>query len=110
MSPAASRAVASWQVSVMDKDNQIKYDPRGWQMPDGKPDKPKRAKNVSGFSYDQGHSFCGYRAAVQIRGVARVCYFSARVLGWDGAFEAAVAQAEQWRTLRHRVNQEGGAA
>ncbi|MBQ5664646.1 MAG: hypothetical protein IIV41_02135 [Akkermansia sp.] len=110
MSPAASRAVASWQVSVMDKDNQIKYDPRGWQMPDGKPDKPKGAKNVREYSYDKGHSFCGYRACMQIRGVEYCRYFSARELGWENAFNAAVVQAEQWRALRHRVNQEGGAA
>lgn len=101
MSPAASRAVASWQVSVMDKiKRQGKYAPQLWRMPVGKPERPRCARNVSEFSYDKGHSFCGYRAAVQIRGVARVCYFSARVLGWDGAFEAAVAQAKQWRALR----------
>ena len=110
ITPAPARPYASWQVSVMDKDNQIKYDPRGWQMPDGKPDKPKGAKNVREYSYDKGHSFCGYRACMQIRGVEYCRYFSARELGWENAFNAAVVQAEQWRALRHRVNQEGGAA
>lgn len=101
MSPAASRAVASWQLyTVMDKDNQIKSDPRGWKMPDGKPDKPMGAKNVSEYSYDKGQPFCGYRACMQIRGVEYRRYFSAKKLGWENAFNAAVAQAEQWRALR----------
>lgn len=65
----------------MDKDNQIKYDPRGWQMPDGKPDKPKGAKNVREYSYDKGHSFCGYRACMQIKGVEYCRYFRQGSLG-----------------------------
>ena len=58
------------------------------------------AKNVSEYSYDKGQSFCGYRAAVQIRGVEYRRYFSAKKLGWENAFNAAVSQAEQWRALR----------
>lgn len=100
ITPAPARPYASWQVSVMDKDNQIKSDPRGWKMPDGKPDKPKGAKNVSEYSYDKGQPYCGYRACMQIRGVEYRRYFSAKKLGWENAFNAAVAQAEQWRALR----------
>lgn len=84
----------------MAKTEQIKRAPRVWKMPDGKPDKPMRAKNVSEYSYDKGHTYCGYRACVQIRGVEYRCYFSAKHLGWENAFNAAVAQAEQWRALR----------
>ncbi len=84
----------------MAKTEQIKRAPRGWKMPDGKPDKPMGAKNVSEYSYDKGQSFCGYRAAVQIRGVEYRRYFSAKKLGWENAFNAAVSQAEQWRALR----------
>lgn len=79
---------------------QVKYAPTLWRMPVGKPERPRCARNVSEFSYDKGHSFCGYRAAVQIRGVEYCRYFSAKKLGWDGAFEAAVAQAEAWQRLR----------
>ena len=78
----------------------VRCNPPLWRMPEGKPERPRRAKNVKEFSYAEGHTFCGYRASVQIRGVVRECYFSAKKLGWDGAFEAAVAQAEVWRRLR----------
>ena len=84
----------------MTESKKVRYNPRLWRMPDGKSDKPRRAKNVKEFSYAEGHSFCGYRASVQIRGVVRERYFSAKKLGWDVAFMEAVAQAEVWRRLR----------
>lgn len=49
-----------------------------------------KLKHVSRYSYEDGHSFNGFRVCVTREGHVYQRYFSAAVLGWAGALEAAL--------------------
>lgn len=69
---------------------------RKWKMPPGKMI-PARFPNVTLYAYSTGQSFCGYRAAIQHKGVKFCRYFSAKSMGWQGAHDAAVEHVKAWR-------------
>lgn len=58
---------------------------------------PVKERNVTLYSYTRGYNFCGYRAAMQHKGKNYCRYFSAKKLGWQGAYDAAVKRAKAWR-------------
>lgn len=66
------------------------------KMPPGEPILTYE-RNVTLYTYGMGRSFCGYRAAMQHKGVKYCRYFSAKSMGWQGAHDAAVEHAKAWR-------------